>query len=235
MSGFDLRGKRVWVAGHRGMVGSAVVRRLASSDCETLTAGRDVVDLVRQDSVERWMATAKPHAIVLAAARVGGIVANDRQPAQFLYENVMIEANVIHAAWLNGVEKLLFLGSTCIYPRLAPQPLAEDALLTGTLEPTNEWYAIAKIAGIKLCQAYRKQHGARFIAAMPTNLYGPHDNFDLLDSHVVGALMVKIHRAKLTGARSVEIWGTTSRQRCSAGKGDGISSQLDSTSPESRW
>jgi GDP-L-fucose synthase len=159
------------------------------------------------------MAKEKPDAIVLAAARVGGIVANDRQPAQFLYENMMIEANVIHAAWQNGVGKLLFLGSTCIYPRLAPQPLNEDALLTGPLEPTNEWYAIAKIAGIKLCQAYRRQHGARFISAMPTNLYGPNDNFDLLDSHVVGALMVKIHRAKLTGARSVEIWGTGTPRR----------------------
>jgi GDP-L-fucose synthase len=213
MSAYDLAGKRVWVAGHRGMVGSAVVRRLAGEGCTTVVAGRDVVDLVRQDSVERWMAKEKPDAIVLAAARVGGIVANDRQPAQFLYENMMIEANVIHAAWQNGVGKLLFLGSTCIYPRLAPQPLNEDALLTGPLEPTNEWYAIAKIAGIKLCQAYRRQHGARFISAMPTNLYGPNDNFDLLDSHVVGALMVKIHRAKLTGARSVEIWGTGTPRR----------------------
>jgi GDP-L-fucose synthase len=213
MSGYELRGKRVWVAGHRGMVGSAVVRRLSSEGCETIEAGRDVVDLVRQESVERFMAREKPQAIVLAAAKVGGIVANDRLPAEFLYENMMIEANVVHAAWANGVEKLLFLGSTCIYPRLAPQPLAEESLLTGPLEPTNEWYAIAKIAGIKLCQAYRKQHGARFIAAMPTNLYGPHDNFDLLDSHVVGALMVKIHRARMTGARSVEIWGTGTPRR----------------------
>jgi GDP-L-fucose synthase len=213
MSAYELRGKRVWVAGHRGMVGSAVVRRLAGEGCETLVAGRDIVDLVRQDSVERFMAREKPQAIVLAAAKVGGIVANDRLPAEFLYENMMIEANVVHAAWANGVEKLLFLGSTCIYPRLAPQPLAEESLLTGPLEPTNEWYAIAKIAGIKLCQAYRKQHGARFIAAMPTNLYGPSDNFDLLDSHVVGALMVKIHRARMTGARSVEIWGTGTPRR----------------------
>ena len=213
MSAYDLRGKRVWVAGHRGMVGSAVVRRLAREGCEILVAGRDVVDLVRQDSVERFMAREKPQAIVLAAAKVGGIVANDRLPAEFLYENMMIEANVVHAAWQSGVEKLLFLGSTCIYPRLAPQPLAEDSLLTGPLEPTNEWYAIAKIAGIKLCQAYRRQHGARFIAAMPTNLYGPNDNFDLLDSHVVGALMVKIHRAGMTGAPSVEIWGTGTPRR----------------------
>jgi len=213
MSSFDPKGKRIWVAGHRGMVGSAVVRRLAPSGCDVLLAGREQVDLVRQDSVDAWMARARPHAIVLAAARVGGIVANDTQPADFIYENLMIEANVIHAAWKNGVEKLLFLGSTCIYPRLAPQPLNEDALLTGQLEPTNEWYAIAKIAGIKLCQAYRKQHGAHFIAAMPTNLYGPNDNFDLAHSHVVGALMVKIHRAKQTGARSVEIWGTGTPKR----------------------
>jgi GDP-L-fucose synthase len=159
------------------------------------------------------MERARPHAVILAAARVGGIVANDTRPADFIYDNLMIEANVVHAAWKAGVEKLLFLGSTCIYPRLAPQPLDEDALLTGPLEPTNEWYAIAKIAGIKLCQAYRKQHGARFIAAMPTNLYGPHDNYDLETSHVVGALMVKIHRAKLAGAPSVEIWGTGTPRR----------------------
>jgi GDP-L-fucose synthase len=213
MSRYDLRGKRVWVAGHRGMVGAALVRRLARSGCETLTAGREEVDLVRQEAVERWMERARPHAVILAAARVGGIVANDTRPADFIYDNLMIEANVVHAAWKAGVEKLLFLGSTCIYPRLAPQPLDEDALLTGPLEPTNEWYAIAKIAGIKLCQAYRKQHGARFIAAMPTNLYGPHDNYDLETSHVVGALMVKIHRAKLAGAPSVEIWGTGTPRR----------------------
>ena len=213
MSAFDIRGKRIWVAGHRGMVGSAVVRRLAGSGAEVITAGRADADLVRQDQVEAWLAKARPQAIVLAAARVGGIVANDTRPAEFIYENLMIEANVIHAAWKTGVEKLLFLGSTCIYPRLAPQPLNEDALLTGPLEPTNEWYAIAKIAGIKLCQAYRKQHGAHFIAAMPTNLYGPNDNFDLKHSHVVGALMVKIHRAKHAGAKSVEIWGTGTPKR----------------------
>lgn len=213
MTAYDLRDKRVWVAGHRGMVGAALVRRLARSGCEILTAGRDQVDLVRQDAVERWMARERPHAVLLAAARVGGIVANDTRPAEFIYDNLMIEANVVHAAWQTGVEKLLFLGSTCIYPRLAAQPLAEDALLTGPLEPTNEWYAVAKIAGIKLCQAYRRQHGAHFISAMPTNLYGPHDNYDLLHSHVVGALMVKIHRAKLAGAQSVEIWGTGTPRR----------------------
>jgi GDP-L-fucose synthase len=213
MSGFRVAGKRVWVAGHRGMVGSAVVRRFEGSGAEVLTAGRDVVDLTRQDQVERWMEKTRPQAIVLAAARVGGIVANDSEPAQFLYENLAIEANVIHTAWRIGVEKLLFLGSTCIYPRLAPQPMPESALLAGPLEPTNEWYAIAKIAGIKLCQAYRKQHGAHFIAAMPTNLYGPNDNFDLVSSHVVGALVVKIHRAKMTGAKTVEIWGTGTPRR----------------------
>jgi GDP-L-fucose synthase len=213
MSRYDIAGKRIWVAGHRGMVGAAVVRRLVTSPAEVITAGRDIVDLVRQDQVERWMTANKPDAIILAAARVGGIVANDTEPAQFLYENLQIEANVIHAAWKTGVEKLLFLGSTCIYPKLAQQPMNEDALLTGTLEPTNEWYAIAKIAGIKLCQAYRKQHGCHFIAAMPTNLYGPHDNYDLVSSHVVGALMVKIHRAKQRGDKTVEIWGTGTPRR----------------------
>jgi GDP-L-fucose synthase len=213
MSAYDLGGRRVWVAGHRGMVGAALVRRLRATGCEILTAGREEVDLVRQDAVERWMERARPHAVLLAAARVGGIVANDTRPADFIYDNLMIEANVVHAAWKTGVEKLLFLGSTCIYPRLAPQPLDEESLLTGPLEPTNEWYAIAKIAGIKLCQAYRRQHGARFISAMPTNLYGPHDNYDLLHSHVVGALMVKIHRAKLAGAPSVEVWGTGTPRR----------------------
>ena len=211
MSSFDPKGKRIWVAGHRGMVGSAVVRRLAPSGCDVLLAGREQVDLVRQDSVDAWMARARPHAIVLAAARVGGIVANDTQPADFIYENLMIEANVIHAAWKNGVEKLLFLGSTCIYPRLAPQPLNEDALLTGQLEPTNEWYAIAKIAGIKLCQAYRKQHGSDFFSMMPTNLYGPNDNFDLKSSHVLPALIRKFHEAKGVNGlpdAAVPIWGS---------------------------
>jgi GDP-L-fucose synthase len=210
---FALAGARVWVAGHRGMVGSAVVRRLAGTGCEVLTAGREAVDLTRQQAVEDWLARARPDAVVLAAARVGGIVANDSRPADFIYENLAIETHVIHGAWRAGVRKLLFLGSTCIYPRLAPQPMAEDSLLTGPLEPTNEWYAVAKIAGIKLCQAYRRQHGANFIAAMPTNLYGPGDNFDLVSSHVAAALMVKIHRARLAGARSVEIWGTGAPRR----------------------
>ena len=213
MPGYDLRGKRVWVAGHRGMVGAALVRRLARSGCEILTAGRDQVDLVRQDAVERWMARERPHAVLLAAARVGGIVANDTRPAEFIYDNLMIEANVIHAAWQTGVEKLLFLGSTCIYPRLAAQPLAEDALLTGPLEPTNEWYAIAKIAGIKMCEAYNAQYGRDYISVMPTNLYGINDNYDLNNSHVLPALIRKTHEAKVRGDRELVVWGTGTPMR----------------------
>jgi GDP-L-fucose synthase len=205
---YPLAGKRVWVAGHRGMVGSALVRRLAGEDCEVLTAGRQECDLVRQEQVERWLEAARPDAVIVAAAKVGGILANDRYPAEFLYDNLMIEANVIHTAQRTGVAKLLFLGSSCIYPKLAPQPMPEEALLEGQLEPTNQWYAIAKIAGIKLCQAYRRQYGCDFISAMPTNLYGPGDNFDLLGSHVVPALIRKMHEAKTGGAAEVEIWGT---------------------------
>ena len=159
---FSLIGKRVWVAGHRGMVGSALLRRLKQEDCIPLTVDREAVDLTRQDAVEQWMSKAKPEAIFLAAAKVGGILANEAAPAEFLYDNLAIAENIIHAAAANGVEKLLYLGSSCIYPKLAPQPIAESALLTGPLEPTNEWYAIAKIAGLKLCQAYRRQHGLRF-------------------------------------------------------------------------
>lgn len=210
---FDLTGKKIWVAGHRGMVGSAVARRLASEPCSVLTVGRDRVDLRRQAEVEAWLDAEKPDAIVLAAAKVGGILANSTYPADFLYENLMIEANIIHGAYRAGVKRLLFLGSSCIYPRLAPQPIPEDSLLTGPLEPTNEWYAIAKIAGIKLCQAYRAQHGCDFVSAMPTNLYGPGDNFDLKASHVLPALMAKIHRARETGQTSVEIWGSGKPQR----------------------
>ena len=205
--GYDLAGKRVWVAGHRGMVGAAIVRRLAETGCTVVTVGRDTVDLRRQEPVERWMASARPQAVVLAAATVGGILANDTRPADFLYDNLAIAQNVIDASWRTGVEKLLFLGSTCIYPRLAPVPTPESALLTGPLEPTNEWYAIAKIAGIKLCQAYRRQHGCDFISAMPTNLYGPGDNFDLEGSHVIPALIRKIDAAKRAGG-PVEIWGS---------------------------
>ena len=210
---FPIAGKRIWVAGHRGMVGSAVVRRLASEDCEVLTAGRDQLDLRRQAEVEAWMDKARPDAVVLAAAKVGGILANDTYPADFLYENLMIEANIIHAAHRADVEKLLFLGSSCIYPKEAPQPIPESALLTGPLEPTNEWYAIAKIAGIKLAQAYRKQHGCDFISAMPTNLYGPGDNFDLNTSHVLPALIRKAHEAKMAGADHITIWGTGAPRR----------------------
>lgn len=210
---YDLRGKRVWVAGHRGMVGGAIVRRLEAEGCTVLTSSRKDADLVRQDETERWMREAKPDAIFVAAAKVGGILANDSYPADFLYENLMIEANIIHEAHKLGVEKLMFLGSSCIYPKMAPQPIPEDALLTGPLEPTNEWYAIAKIAGIKLCQAYRKQHGARFISAMPTNLYGPGDNFDLASSHVMPALIRKAHEAKLRGDTSMVIWGTGTPRR----------------------
>jgi len=210
---YPLAGKRIWVAGHRGMVGSALVRRLQSEDCEILSAGRDDLDLCRQGQVEKWVAAQKPDAVIVAAATVGGILANDTRPAEFLYDNLMIEANIIQAAHLNDVEKLLFLGSSCIYPRLAPQPMTEDALLTGALEPTNEWYAIAKIAGIKLCQAYRRQYGRDYISAMPTNLYGPEDNFDLQSSHVIPALVAKTHAARVENRSEVEIWGTGSPRR----------------------
>lgn len=210
---YDLTNKRIYVAGHRGMVGAALVRRLASEGCTVLTAGRADVDLKRQAEVENWVAAQQPDAVIVAAAKVGGILANDSLPADFLYDNLMIEANLVEASHRAGVEKLLFLGSSCIYPRLAPQPMREDSLLTGPLEPTNEWYAVAKIAGIKLAQAYRKQHGADYISAMPTNLYGPHDNFDLKSSHVLPALMRKAHEAKVYGAKAMEIWGTGSAKR----------------------
>ena len=209
----SLAGRRVWVAGHRGMVGSALCRRLASESCEVLTVGRNEADLRRQSEVEAWMAAARPEMVFVAAATVGGIHANDTRPAEFLYDNLMIEANIIHAAHKLAVRKLLFLGSSCIYPREAPQPMTENALLTGALEPTNQWYAVAKIAGIKLCQAYRRQYGCDFISAMPTNLYGIGDNFDLMNSHVLPALMVKIDRAREAGADSVEIWGSGTPRR----------------------
>ncbi|MEO6716280.1 MAG: GDP-L-fucose synthase [Novosphingobium sp.] len=208
MSGtFSLEGRRVYVAGHRGMVGSAIVRRLASEKCEVLTAPR-ALDLREQMAVRDWFAAEKPEVVVIAAAKVGGIGANSAYPAEFLYDNVMIEANLIEAARLGGVAKLLFLGSSCIYPKEARQPITEDALLTGPLEPTNEWYAIAKIAGIRLCQAYRRQYGCDFISAMPTNLYGPGDNYDVATSHVLPALIRKAHEAKLAGAASLTIWGS---------------------------
>jgi GDP-L-fucose synthase len=210
---FSLSGKKVWVAGHRGMVGSAVVRRLAREDCAVLTVDRNTLDLKRQTEVETWMARNRPDVVVIAAATVGGIHANSTRPADFIHDNLVIATNVIEAAHRENVEKLLFLGSSCIYPRLAPQPIPESALLTGPLEPTNEWYAIAKIAGIKLCQAYRAQHGRDFISAMPTNLYGQGDNFDLLSSHVLPALMAKIHAAKESGADDVVLWGTGTPRR----------------------
>ncbi len=210
---YDLTGKRVFVAGHRGMVGSAIMRRLGREDCTVLTASRAELDLKDQAAVRAWFAANKPDAVFLAAAKVGGILANDSYPADFLYDNLMIEANVIEAAHVHDVEKLLFLGSSCIYPKFAPQPITEDALLTGPLEPTNEWYAIAKIAGIKLAQAYRKQHGRDFISAMPTNLYGPGDNFDLQSSHVLPALIRKAHEAKLARAPSMQIWGSGTPRR----------------------
>jgi GDP-L-fucose synthase len=205
---FELAGRRVFVAGHRGMVGSAIVRRLAGENCEVLTAPHSELDLIDQRAVREWMGRMRPDVVVVAAAKVGGILANDSLPADFLYDNLMIEANLIEAAFRTGVDKLLFLGSSCIYPRLAAQPIREDALLTGPLEPTNEWYAVAKIAGIKLCQAYRRQHGADFISAMPTNLYGPGDNYDAQSSHVLPALIRKAHEARQSGAGQFEIWGT---------------------------
>ena len=210
---FELDGKSIYVAGHRGMVGSALLRRLAREPCHVVTAGRSELDLTDQRAVDSWMEKTRPDAVIVAAAKVGGILANSNAPADFLYDNLMIEANLINAAHRTGVEKLLFLGSSCIYPKFAPQPISEDALLTGALEPTNEWYAIAKIAGLKLCQAYRRQHGARFISAMPTNLYGPNDNFDLTTSHVLPALMRKVREAKNSGARSVTLWGTGTPRR----------------------
>lgn len=210
---YDLTGKRVFVAGHRGMVGSAILRRLTSETVIPLVADRREVDLREQEQVRRWFAANRPDVVVLAAAKVGGILANDSYPGDFLYDNLMIETNVVEAARANAVEKLLFLGSSCIYPKFAEQPISENALLSGYLEPTNEWYAIAKIAGIKLCQAYRRQHGCDFISAMPTNLYGPGDNFELQSSHVLPALIRKAHNAKIKQASSVTIWGTGTPRR----------------------
>ena len=209
----SLSGRRVWVPGHRGMVGSAIVRRLQREGCELLTAERDAVDLRRQAETEDWMAQNRPEFIFLAAGRVGGILANDSYPAEFLYDNLMIAAHIIETAHRLKTRKLLYLGSSCIYPRAAEQPIDEDALLTGPLEPTNEWYSVAKIAGIKLCQSYRREYGDDFIAAMPTNLFGPFDNFELSSSHVMPALLRKTHEAKLRGDQQVVIWGTGGARR----------------------
>lgn len=210
---FPLAGKRVWVAGHKGMVGSALVRRLASEDCELILAGREELDLRHQSQVESWMADHKPDVVLLAAAKVGGIMANSTYPAQFIHDNLALQTNIIEGARLSGVAKLVFLGSSCIYPRLAPQPIAEDALLSGALEPTNEWYALAKIAGLKMAAAYRREYGCDFISAMPANLYGPNDNFDLASSHVMPALIRKAHEAKSSGASELVIWGSGTPRR----------------------
>jgi len=210
---FDLKGKTVFVAGHRGMVGSALTRRLAQEDVELLTVGRGELDLRDQSAVFEWFKAKSPQVVFLAAAKVGGIVANNTLRAEFLYDNLAIAANVIHAAYVNRAEKLMFLGSSCIYPKLAPQPLREDDMLTGPLEPTNEPYAIAKIAGIKMAEAYRSQYGCDFINVMPTNLYGPGDNYHPEYSHVVAALIRRFHEAKLSGAQNVVVWGTGTPRR----------------------
>src|SRR5215470_15926943 len=210
---FELKGKSVYVAGHRGMVGSALVRRLPREDVVLLTAPHSELDLCNQAAVFDWFGKQKPQVVFMAAARVGGIVANNTLRAEFLYENLAIESNVIHAAHLNGCEKLMFLGSSCIYPKLAPQPLREDSMLTGPLELTNEPYAIAKIAGIKLAEAYRSQYGSDFISVMPTNLYGPGDNYHPEYSHVVAALIRRFHEAKQSGLRNVVVWGTGTPRR----------------------
>ena len=210
---FELKGKTVFVAGHGGMVGAALMRRLAQEDVELLTVKRSEVDLRDQAAVNSWFAGKRPQAVFLAAAKVGGIAANDTLRGEFLYDNLMIATNVVHAAHVNGVEKLMFLGSSCIYPKLAPQPLREDSMLTGPLEPTNEPYAIAKIAGIKLVEAYRSQFGSDFINVMPTNLYGPGDNYHPEYSHVVAALIRRFHEAKVSGVSNVVVWGTGTPRR----------------------
>jgi GDP-L-fucose synthase len=210
---FELKGKTVFVAGHRGMVGSALVRRLAQENVELLTVTRSEVDLCDQAAVNKWFAAKRPQAVFMAAARVGGIVANNTLRAQFIYDNLAIAANVIHAAHVNATEKLMFFGSSCIYPRMAPQPMREDSMLTGLLEPTNEPYAIAKIAGIKMVEAYRTQYGSDFISVMPTNLYGRGDNYHPEYSHVVAALIRRFHEAKLSGTKDVAVWGTGTPRR----------------------
>ena len=205
---FDLAGKRIFVAGHNGMAGSAIVRRFRQERCEVLVAGRRELDLTRQDPTETYFSSVRPDVVVMAAGRVGGILANNTYPVEFLAENLAMELNCIRASHMAAVQKLLFLGSTCIYPKFAKQPMSEDQLLTGELEPTNQWYAIAKIAGIKLCEAYHRQYGSDFISVMPTNLYGPGDNYHPEHSHVVAALIRRFHEAKVADAPTVVIWGT---------------------------
>jgi GDP-L-fucose synthase len=210
---FELRGKRVYVAGHTGMVGAAIMRRLEHEQCKIITATRQDVDLRRSEAVEAFMAQAKPDAVFVAAGKVGGILANSAFPADFIADNLAIACNTIHAAYRCRVRKLLYLGSSCIYPRLAPQPMAPEMLLSGPLEPSNQWYAVAKIAGIKLCEAFRLQHGADFVSVMPTNLYGPGDNYHPQDSHVPAALLRRFHEAKVAGSPSVTVWGTGTPRR----------------------
>jgi GDP-L-fucose synthase len=210
---FDLRDKRVYVAGHAGMVGAAIVRRLEREQCKIITATRQDLDLRHPEAVEAFMAQAKPDAVFVAAGKVGGILANSAFPADFIADNLAIACNTIHAAYRCGVRKLLYLGSSCIYPRLAPQPMAPEMLLSGPLEPSNQWYSVAKIAGIKLCEAFRLQHGADFVSVMPTNLYGPGDNYHPQDSHVPAALLRRFHEAKVAGSPSVTVWGTGTPRR----------------------
>lgn len=205
---FELRGRRIWVAGHTGMVGSALVRRLAREDCEVITIARSELDLRHAAATSDWLLQSRPDAVLMAAAKVGGIRANDRYPAEFLHDNLAIASSTIHGAYRAGVQRLVYLGSSCIYPKHAPQPMQVDSLLTGALEPTNEWYAVAKIAGTKMCQAYRRQYGVDYVTVMPCNLYGPHDNFDLEGSHVIPALIRRFAEAKAAGAAAVEVWGT---------------------------
>jgi len=212
-SPFSIEGKSVWVAGHRGMVGAALVRRLAKENCRILTVDHQSLDLRRQADVEAWMQRFRPQVVYVAAGTVGGILANSTRPAEFAYDNLMIAANIIHSAHLTQVQKLVYLGSSCMYPRLAEQPVAEEALFAGPVEPTSQWYAEAKIAGMKLCQAYRRQYSRDFITVIPNNVFGPGDNFDPTQSHVLAALIAKFHAAKAEGAKAVSLWGTGTPKR----------------------